>query len=100
MSVWFEAARVAAGVNVVLLVALGVVWGRNYLDHGARHTLMLLAFATFLFVENALWVYFYTFVPGFAAWFTAAGTNAQVGLTMLCGLETIALVFIAREALR
>ena len=96
MTAWLDAARVAAGANVVLLLALGSVWLRNYRRHGARHTLGLLVFAGFLLVENALWLYFYVLHPDFIGWFVEAGTGVQVGLTLLCGLELLALAFLVR----
>ena len=95
MGVWLDAARIAAGVNVVVLVALGSVWLRNYRDHGATHTLGLLAFGTFLLVENALWLYFYLLHPDFIGWFENAGADVQMGVTFLCGFELLALAFVA-----
>ncbi|MFB6146377.1 MAG: hypothetical protein ABEJ08_01660 [Halobacteriaceae archaeon] len=96
MAIWLDAARVAAGANVVLLAALGSVWLRNYRRHGAAHTLGLLVVGAFLVVENLLWLYFYLVHPGFIGWFTAAGTDVQVGVTLLCGLELVALLVLAR----
>lgn len=96
MSVWLDLARLAAAVNVVLLLALGSVWLRNYRSHGASHTLGLLVFAVFLLVENLLWLYFYVLHPDFIGWFTNAGTDVQVGTMGLCGLELLALAFLAR----
>lgn len=72
-----DVARLAAAVNVVLLVALGSVWLRNYRSHGASHTLGLLVFAVFLLVENLLWLYFYVLHPDFIDWFTNAGTASR-----------------------
>ncbi|MFB6229403.1 MAG: hypothetical protein ABEH88_12780 [Halobacteriales archaeon] len=94
MTLWLDLARGAAGVNVVLLLALGSVWLRNYRAHGATHTLGLLAFAVFLLVENALWLYFYIFHPEFVGWFTNASVDVQVGMTFLCGFELVALAFV------
>lgn len=96
MALWLDAARVAAGVNVLLLLGLGSVWLRNYRRHGARHTLALLVVAGFLLVENLLWLYFYILHPAFVGWFVGAGTDVQVGVTLLCALELVALVFLAR----
>lgn len=96
MALWLDVARGAAGANVALLLALGSVWLRNYRAHGAEHTLGLLVVATFLLLENALWLYLYVLHPGFIGWFVAAGTDVQVGVTMLCGLELVALAFLAR----
>ncbi|WP_313696193.1 hypothetical protein [Halorarum halobium] len=100
MTIWLEAARVAAGVNTLLLLALGTVWLRNYRRHGAEHTLGLLVVAGFLLVENLLWLYFYLAHPAFIGWFVASGADVQAGVTMLCGLELVALAFLARLTLR
>ncbi|WP_435120040.1 hypothetical protein [Halolamina sp. C58] len=96
MSLWLTAARATAAVNILLLIGLGSVWLRNYRDHGATHTLGLLVVAGFLLVENALWVYFYTFHPGFVGWFMNASADVQIGLTLLCGLELLALLGLVR----
>lgn len=96
MTGWIDVARVAAGVNLLLLVALASVWFRGYRRHGATHTLGLLVFAAFLLVENALWLYFYVLHPAFVGWFVNSGTEIQVGMTLLCGLELVALGFLAR----
>lgn len=96
MSVWLDAARVAAAGNVLLLLALGSVWARNYRRHGASHTLGLLVVAGFLLVENLLWLYFYLFHAGYIGWYTHATPDVQIGMTLLCGLELVALAFLAR----
>lgn len=96
MSVWLSVALAAAGVNVILLLVLGSIWLRNYRRHGANHTLGLLVFAMFLLVQNLLWLYFYSLHPAFVGWFVNAGSDVQIGLTLLCGLETLALVILFR----
>lgn len=96
MAFWLDVAVATAALNVVLLVALGAVWIRTYREVHASHTLGLLVFAAFLLVENGLWLYFYAVHPGFIGWFVNAGTDIQVGMTMLCGLELIALAFMVR----
>ena len=96
MTVWLDVARGAAGVNVALLLGLGAVWLRNYRQHGARHTLGLLVVGGFLLAENLLWLYFYLAHPAFVGWFVDATADVQVGVTMLCGLELVALAFLAR----
>lgn len=98
MTPWLDAARVLAGLNVVLLVALGSIWLRGYRRHGASHTLSLLVFAAFLLVENGLWLYFYAVHPAFIGWFVNSSADVQMGLTLLCGLEFVALVFVLRIA--
>lgn len=96
MALWLEATRLAAGLNVVLLLGLGYVWVTSYRRHGARHTLGLLVFAAFLLVENVLWLYFYVVHPAFQGWFVNAGTDVQAGITLLCGLELVALLILTR----
>lgn len=96
MSRWLDVARLAAGANVVLLAALARVWLRNYRQHGASHTLGLLVFAGFLLAENLLWLYLYVLRADFVGWFDATSGTVQVGMTMLCGLELVALLFLAR----
>ena len=96
MGLWLDLALAAAAANVLLLVALGSVWLGGYRRHGASHTLGLLVFAAFLLVENVLWLYFYALHPAFIGWFVNATTDVQVGLTLLCGLELVALLFLAR----
>lgn len=59
MSLMLDVARVAAGLNLVLLTVLISVWGRNYLEIRSKHTLGTLVFAVFLFAENALALYYY-----------------------------------------
>ncbi|WP_458209334.1 hypothetical protein [Haladaptatus sp. NG-SE-30] len=99
MTLWLDVARTAAGVNLLLLLALGSVWLHNYRRHGAKHTLGLLVFAAFLLVENALWLYFYVFHPAFVGWFVNAGVDVQFGMMLLCGFELVALAFLARITL-
>ena len=99
MTLWLDAARLAAGVNAALLVVLGSVWLRNYRDHGAQHTLALLVVAGFLLVENALWLYLYLLHPAFIGWFADAGADVQIAVTMLCALELVALAVLARITL-
>jgi hypothetical protein len=63
MSLMLDAARVAAAVNVVLLLGLLVVWGRTYREVRAPLTLGTMVFATFLLAENAVALYFYFNAP-------------------------------------
>jgi len=95
MELWLNAARAAAGANVLLLLALGSVWFRGYRSHGASHTLGLLVFAAMLLVQNLLWLYFYVLHPDFIEWFRVTGTDVQIGITLLCGFELAALAFLS-----
>ena len=100
MSLWLDVARVAAAANVVLLVGLGWIWLRNYRRHGAAHTLGLLVFDGFLLVENLLWLYLYFVRADFVGWYEETGPDVQFGMMLLCGLELVALVFLARISWR
>ncbi len=68
MSLWISLAQAATALNVVLLLVLGYVWGRNYLTFRSKHTLGLLVFAFFLLLENALVLYYYLLDPTLSAW--------------------------------
>lgn len=100
MGLWLDLARLAAGGNAVILVALGTVWLRNYLDHGARHTLVLLVFAGLLFVENLVWLYVYLVRSDIAQWYVQTPPEIQISLMSLCGLEFVALGAMATISLR
>lgn len=96
MTFWLTLAWVSAGLNVIVLLLLGTVWVRNYRDHGASHTLGLLVVAAFLLIENCLWLYFYLLDQTFRGWFIATSTPVQIGVTLLCSLELVALLVLAR----
>lgn len=96
MNIWLLLALAAAGMNIGLLAVLGSVWLRSYRRHRASHTLGLLAFATILLVKNGLWIYFYRFHSEFIGWFHNTSTDVQIGLVLLCGLETVALAVLFR----
>ncbi|WP_226042427.1 hypothetical protein [Natrinema sp. DC36] len=68
MSTWIIVAKVATALNVVLLLGLGYIWGRNYLTFRSKHTLGLLVFALFLVLENGLVLYYYLIDPTLSAW--------------------------------
>jgi len=92
MSTLFDAARVAVGLNVVLLAVLGYVWGRNYAVLRSKHTLGLLTFAALLFVENAFALYFYLFDEVLSAWFaTTVPPVAWRAMLLFHLLETVAI---------
>lgn len=97
MSIWVDAARLAAALNLVLLSGLAVVWGRNYLTFRSRHAVGLLLFAVLLFAENAVALYIYQADPTLSAWFaTAVPVIAWRALLALHVLELVALVVLAR----
>lgn len=96
MTALLTIASIAAAVNAALLLALGAIWWRAYRAHGASHTLGLLVVAAFLLVQNGVWLYFYRLHAGYIGWFLNAGTDVQVGMTLLCALETVALLALFR----
>ncbi|KDE56814.1 hypothetical protein EL22_20025 [Halostagnicola sp. A56] len=68
MSTWIILAKAATVLNVVLLLGLGYIWGRNYLTFRSKHTLGLLVFALFLVLENGLVLFYYLVDPTLSAW--------------------------------
>lgn len=95
MGLWIDIARFAAGLNVLLLVGLGVVWGRNYRQLRSKHALGLLVFGGFLLAENLLWLYVYLLDPALTGWMYGAAPFAQRAMTGLCVLESVGLLFLA-----
>jgi hypothetical protein len=63
MTLVLDAARVAAAVNVVLLLGLLAVWARTYREVRAPMTVGTMVFASFLLAENAVALYFYLTAP-------------------------------------
>jgi len=58
-----DAARAAAGLNVVLLVVLAGIWLRNLRTIRSKQTFGSLVFAILLLGENSLASYYYSFAP-------------------------------------
>jgi len=95
MAPWVDIARIAVGLNVLLLAVLGVVWGRNYYQIRSKQTLGMLMFATFLLGENLLTLYYYLVDPNLSAWYnTVVPAIAWQAMMALHVLETIGLVFL------
>jgi len=88
--IWVQAARAAAALNVLVLVALGIVWARNYRQFRSKHALGLLVFALLMLAENGLALYFLTIDPIMMM----SGTK-QMAQTTLRVLMTVAFVFLA-----
>jgi hypothetical protein len=96
MSIWIDLARVATGVNLLLLAVLAFVWGRNYVRLRSKHTLGMLVFAALLFFENGFALYYYLVDPTLSAWFsTKVPAVAWRAMLLFHVLETVALVFLA-----
>lgn len=96
MSLLLDVGRVAAVANVALLVGLVYVWAGAYRRHQANHTLGLLIFALLLLAQNGLWIYAYLIHDQFIAWFHEGDVAYRTTVTGLCGIQTVALVVLAR----
>jgi hypothetical protein len=95
MSIWVDAARVATGLNVVLLAALGYVWGRNFLAVRTKHTFGLLLFSVFLLAENASAFYYYLIDPTLSVWFnTQVPVVAWRAMMLFHVFETVGLLIL------
>jgi hypothetical protein len=97
MSVAIDVFRVFSALNVLLVLGLGYVWGRNYLQFRSKHTLGLCVFALFFLLENALAVYFFIFDPTLSAWIISpqfVPPIAQFAMSSLRVLEFGGLAFI------
>ena len=88
MSLMLNAARVAAAVNIVLLVGLLAVWIQTYREVRAPLTVGSIAFAAFLLAENVVALYFYFTAP-------AMPTLAVQFMMTLQLLETIGITVLA-----
>ncbi|MEZ3114362.1 hypothetical protein RYH80_00275 [Halobaculum sp. MBLA0147] len=82
MSLLLDAARVAAGVNVTLLLVLLGIWARTYREVRAPLTLGSMVFAAFLLAENLVALWFYLTAP-------ALPTVAVRVMMVLQVLETV-----------
>lgn len=95
MSLWFDVARVSHALNLLLLVGLGYVWVRNYLEFRSKHTLGLLLFSVFLLLENGFALYIYMVDPDLSVWFSSAvPAIAWQAMMVLPVLEAIGLAFL------
>jgi len=94
MTLWADVARVAMGVNVLLLLALCAIWGRNYRQFRSKHTLGLLVFGVLLLCENALGLYYFLFDTALTAWFSGLPEIAATALMALRILETAGVAFL------
>lgn len=101
MGLWIDVVRGAAAVNVLLLLGLCAIWGRNYLDLRSKHTLGLLVFGSLLLAENLLALWVFGFDPVLSDWFASESNmpsqswhtpgNAMMALKVA---ESAALVFL------
>ncbi|WP_135852007.1 hypothetical protein [Halorussus salinus] len=96
MSIWIDLARVATGLNLLLLALLASVWVRNYRRVRSKHTLGMVVFAALLFAENGFALYFYQLDPVLSVWFgTKVPDPAWQAMLLFHVLETLAIGFLA-----
>lgn len=88
MSLMLDAARLAAGINIVLLAVIIGVWVNTYREVKAPFTLASIIFAAFLFAENVVALYFYFNAP-------AMPTVAVQVMMILQILETLGISVLA-----
>ena len=96
MTLWVTVAQVATALNIVLLLGLSYIWGRNYLTFRSKHTLGLLIFAVFLLLENGLVLYYYLLDPTLSVWWHSEAVPAIVWQTQMAinVAQTVGLVFL------
>jgi len=95
MSIWLDAASVAATVNVVLLLVLSGIWARNYHQFRSKHPLGLLLFGLALLAENCLSFYYYVLDPQVAGLLQSAAPVAGRAMAFVQVLELLAILALA-----
>jgi len=88
MSLMLDAARLAAAVNVLLLLVLIGVWVRTYREIRAPLTLGSLVFAVLLLAENLVALYFYFNAPAMPSLAVRFMMAIQVLETVAIGVLT------------
>lgn len=96
MTPWLAVATALAGVNLLMLAALAVVWARNYRTFRSGLLAGLVAFSVVLMVENAVAVYFF-FDMGMLY---SSTPRAQQTVVVLRALQTLALAFLTYVTLK
>jgi beta-lactamase regulating signal transducer with metallopeptidase domain len=94
MGVWLNAASVATALNIVLLLVLGSVWVRNYLEFRSKHTLGLSVFAALLLAENLLTFNYYVINTQVANYLSQADPVAGKAMMIVQVFELAAIVFL------
>lgn len=67
-SLLVDVVRVLTVLNMLVLLGLATVWGRNWWELRSKHALGLLLFAVLLIGENALGAYLFMLDPTVSAW--------------------------------
>jgi hypothetical protein len=99
MGIWLTAASVASAANVLLLLGLLAIWGRNYLTFRSKHALGLSVFALLLLLENCLSVFYYVVDPEVAGLLNSAAPVAGRAMMLVQVFELGAILFLAWIAL-
>lgn len=97
MALYVTLVRAFIVLNLVLLLGLTYVWGRNYAELRSKHALGLVLFALFLLGENALAAYYFILDPTLATWITNESQVppvAQGAMLLLRVLEFGGLAFL------
>jgi hypothetical protein len=84
-------ATALTGVNMLLLLGLVVVWYRNYRTFNSPLLLGLMAFASVMFVENAIAIYFYF---SSSMLFATGAPLVEQAVAAMRILQFVALVFL------
>jgi hypothetical protein len=96
MGTWITIASALAGLNVLLLVALTLVWLANYRTFRTPLILGLAAFAVVMLVENAAALYFY-----FSMGMLYSGSpQAQQFVAAMRAMEFLAIAFLTYVSLK
>lgn len=90
MGAWIWVATALSVVNVFLLLALTIIWVRNYRTFGSEMTAGLAVFGGAMILENLVAVYFF-FSSGMLY---VDSTGVQQSVATLRALQTVALAFL------
>ncbi|WP_435182491.1 hypothetical protein [Halobellus sp. EA9] len=96
MTPFLSAAAALSALNVLFLVALGVVWARNYWAFRTPLTLGLLGFAVVLAVENLVAL---SFLFSMGMLYTGSAAAQQAVLAMRA-LQFVAILFLTAVSMR
>ena len=93
-SPWLTAASAATVINILLLLVLIGIWGRNYRTFKSKHALGLVIFGVFLLAQNVLTFNYYVLNSQVAAYLAAEDPIAGRAMMFVALLQTLALVFL------
>lgn len=91
-----QAASALAGVNLLLLGALTVVWARNYRTFGTTLVLGMLAFGVAMLAENAVALFYFFTMQSFYA----GDPHVQRAVLVLRAVQFIAVALLSYATLK